>query len=189
MRPPCGGMIIMSPHRRSEASDVIFRWRSYGSILTHRLPMALLGYWMEDVSRVSSGPHWVFDSLGYPQVRDLLWSRADTIVLLNYSRAVVMRRVLRRSAARTLLRRQIFGATSKRWLPGSVPTTRPGGPGGSTRRAGPRSPPGAPILNSPPLDIIHLATPREAKAWLAALPAKTNSNDHAWARCMPMPGG
>ena len=64
---------------------------------------------LEDVSRLTSAPGWVFDSLGYPRVRDVLWSRADTIVWLDFSRAVVMRRVLRRSAARTLLRRRIFG--------------------------------------------------------------------------------
>jgi adenylate kinase family enzyme len=125
---------------------------------------------VEDVSRVSSGPCWVFDSLGYPQVRDLLWSRADTIVWLDYSRAVVMRRVLRRSAARTLLRRRIFGGnveTVASWL-------SPGHPAWSAwtqytaRRAEIASRCASPRFA--PLGITRLSTPREAKAWLAGLP-------------------
>jgi adenylate kinase family enzyme len=45
---------------------------------------------VEDVSRISSGPCWVFDSLGYPQVRDLLWSRADTIAPLDVVRVTTV---------------------------------------------------------------------------------------------------
>lgn len=127
---------------------------------------------VEDVSRVSAGTCWVFDSLGYPQVRDLLWSRADTIVWLDYSRAVVMRRVLRRSASRTLLRRRIFGGnveTLASWL-------SPGHPAWwawtqyTARRAEIAS--RCASTQFAPLDVIRLATPREAKAWLAALPRK-----------------
>ena len=124
----------------------------------------------QDVERITSGPCWVFDSLGYPQVRDLLWSRADTIVWLDYSRAVVMRRVLRRSAARTLLRRRIFGGNVETlaswfksdhpawWAWAHYPARRAEI---AARCASPRF---------APLEVIRLTSPREAAAWLAALP-------------------
>ncbi|WP_248964752.1 hypothetical protein [Sphaerisporangium perillae] len=61
------------------------------------------------VARVVSSPSWIFDSLGYPEVRDLLWEHADTVVWLDYPKRVIMPRVLRRSLRRTLLRERVFG--------------------------------------------------------------------------------
>ena len=72
-----------------------------------------------DVAAAAEQPEWVFDSHGYPQVRDLLWSRADTVIWLDYSRPVVMRRVLARSAARAITGRPIFNGnteTFRAWL-------------------------------------------------------------------------
>ncbi|WP_392675040.1 AAA family ATPase [Streptomyces sp. LN785] len=121
---------------------------------------------LEDVSQISSGPSWIFDSFGYPQVRDLLWSRADTIVWLDYSRPVVMRRVLRRSVARTLLRRRIFGGnveTAGDWFKADHPAWWAWSQHAkrrvdiATRCAD---------LRFARLDVIHLATPRAARAWL-----------------------
>ncbi|MFG2616968.1 AAA family ATPase [Streptomyces sp. NPDC048507] len=123
---------------------------------------------LEDVSRIGSGPSWILDSFGHPKVRDLLWSRADTIVWLDYSRPVVMRRVLRRSLARTLLRRRIFGGNTEgpgswlspehpvRWAWSQYAVRRSDIAG---RCAAPR-----PV----PLDVVHLRTPRAARAWLRA---------------------
>ncbi|HEY0935939.1 MAG TPA: AAA family ATPase [Trebonia sp.] len=124
-----------------------------------------------DVARISSGPAWVFDSLGYPEVRDRLWSAADTVVWLEYSRAVVMRRVLRRSAVRTLLRRRIFGGnveTFRAWFKADHPAwwawvqydarrAEIAARCGSDRFA--------------PLDVIRLGTPRAARDWLRSVPA------------------
>lgn len=124
---------------------------------------------LADVSRVSSGARWVFDSIGYPPVRDLLWTRADTVVWLDYSRVVVMRRVLRRSAARTLFRRRVFGgnvetvaswfsADHPAWWAWSQYATRRADI--AARRASPRF---------AHLDVVQLATPRATRAWLGGL--------------------
>ena len=67
----------------------------------------------DDVDRISREEAWVFDSHGYEQVRDLVWSRADTVVWLHYPRPVVMSRVLRRSFARALKRDEIFNGNTE----------------------------------------------------------------------------
>lgn len=123
----------------------------------------------EDVSRLSSQPCWVFDSLGYPQVRDLLWSAADTIVWLDYSRSVVMRRVLRRSAARTLLRRRIFSGnveTASSWFSADHPAWWAWAQydGRRAEIAARCASPGF-----APLDVIRLTTPRAAREWLGGI--------------------
>jgi adenylate kinase family enzyme len=122
---------------------------------------------VEDVSRITSSPCWVFDSLGYPRVRDLLWSRADTIVWLDYSRAVVMRRVLRRSAARTLLRRRIFGGnveTLSSWFSSDHPAWWAWAQYNARR---------AEIVSRcdrfAPLDVIRFRKPRETRQWVSVL--------------------
>jgi adenylate kinase family enzyme len=124
---------------------------------------------IEDVSQIISGPYWVFDSFGYPEVRDLLWSRADTIVWLDYTRSVVMRRVLRRSAARTLFRRRIFGGnveTVASWFSASHPAWW-----AWAQFAGRRADIAARCASTrfAPLDVIYLTSPRAAAKWLATV--------------------
>ncbi len=72
-----------------------------------------------DVGALVTEPQWVFDSHGYAQVRDVMWSRADAVVWLDYRRRVVMRRVLSRSTRRAISGEPIFNGnveTFRAWL-------------------------------------------------------------------------
>ncbi|MEW2162745.1 AAA family ATPase [Streptomyces sp. NPDC007084] len=126
---------------------------------------------VDDVARLTDGPGWVIDSFGHASVRDLLWARADTVVWLDYSRTVVMRRVLRRSAARTLLRRRIFGGnveTFGSWFTADHPAWWAWSQY-ETRRADIAARCDAP--RPAPLTVVHLRTPGATKSFFDRLPA------------------
>ncbi|MCY0954468.1 adenylate kinase [Streptomyces sp. H27-S2] len=120
----------------------------------------------EDTARLAGTERWVFDSLGYPDVRDLLWERADTVVWLDHPRHVVMRRVLLRSLHRSLTRERLFGGNReswREWLRADHPAWW------AWRQYGPRR---AEILRRSgdprfaPLELVRLRSPRAAEAWL-----------------------
>jgi adenylate kinase family enzyme len=72
-----------------------------------------------DVAAICASDSWVFDSHGYKDVRDLVWSRADTVVWLDHSRPVVLGRVRRRSFDRACNGTEAFDGnteTFRSWL-------------------------------------------------------------------------
>ncbi|WP_053762186.1 adenylate kinase [Streptomyces sp. AS58] len=123
----------------------------------------------EDVSSLTAEPRWIIDSLGYPDVRDLLWDRADTVIWLDYPKRVIIPRVLRRSFRRTVTREALFGGNRETWtgwLSREHPVWWAWSQHGTRRReVGHR-------VRDPrfaPLDTIHFGHPDDTEAWLASL--------------------
>ncbi|MFK0238563.1 P-loop NTPase family protein [Streptomyces vinaceus] len=127
------------------------------------------GSFSEDVSALTAGPRWIIDSLGYPEVRDLLWNRADTVVWLDYPKRVIMPRVLRRSLRRTVTREALFGGnreTWRDWLSREHPAWWAWSQHGIRHREVQRR------IHDPrfaPLDTLRFGHPDETSAWLASL--------------------
>jgi adenylate kinase family enzyme len=59
------------------------------------------------VDELTSQPRWVCDG-SYSMVRELIWTRADTVVWLNYSFPLVFARALRRTFKRCFTKTQLF---------------------------------------------------------------------------------
>ncbi|MFC4332086.1 adenylate kinase [Streptomyces andamanensis] len=130
---------------------------------------AVNGRLAEDVGGIADGPRWIIDSLGYPEVRDLLWERADTVLWLDYPRRVVMPRVLRRSLRRTVTREALFGGnreTWRGWLSREHPVWW------SWAQHGPRRREVARRTRDPrfgPLTVHRFGRPADTAAWLDGL--------------------
>jgi adenylate kinase family enzyme len=59
------------------------------------------------VEKATAGSDWIVDG-NYAAVRDIIWSRADTIVWLDLPRRTVMRRVVIRTVRRVITRQSLW---------------------------------------------------------------------------------
>jgi adenylate kinase family enzyme len=112
-----------------------------------------------------AGPTWVVDG-NYRQVRDIVWSRADTIVWLDFSIPVIYARLIRRTTGRVLRRdilwngnresvRDLFSRDSLfLW----ALTYR--------RERRPDVPRELALPENKHLAVVRLASPRDARRWL-----------------------
>ncbi len=66
------------------------------------------------VRKAMSADAWVSDG-NYAMVRDLIWPRATHLVWLDYSRAVVMYRVIKRSFARAFDQKELWPGNRESW--------------------------------------------------------------------------
>lgn len=64
-------------------------------------------HFLENVAREVQRPSWIIDG-NYSSVHDIIWSRADTIIWLDYSIWVCYGRMLRRVFQRVFLRQELW---------------------------------------------------------------------------------
>jgi hypothetical protein len=125
------------------------------------------------VSEAIQPETWVADG-NYGIVRDLVWRRATHLVWLNYSRGVVMSRVIRRSFIRFIMQTELWPSTGNRerlstWLHPSHPISW------AWNNWGPQHRENATRLTLPEyahLNVQRLRRPREARRSLASLEAE-----------------
>ena len=65
------------------------------------------------VARAAAGDAWVIDG-NYSASRDLVWSRADTVIWLDYPLPLILFRLLRRIVARIRSGEELWPATGNR---------------------------------------------------------------------------
>lgn len=117
-----------------------------------------------EVERLTAEPGWVADSDAYPEVADLLWSRADTVVWLDMPRPVVLARVANRTARR-LVSRQLLWSDNRETLRVVLSRQHPLAKIIFDFRArGART---SARLSSFPGEVIHLRSVAEVRQWQA----------------------
>jgi adenylate kinase family enzyme len=128
------------------------------------------------VARATAGPAWVVDG-NYSKVRDLVWSRATTLVWLDYSLLVVLPQLFWRTLRRIRTREVLWNGNLETWrgtflsrdslLVWALKTY------GRHRREYPR------LLAQPEyahLDLIRLTSRAATERWLAWLARQPEIN-------------
>jgi hypothetical protein len=67
------------------------------------------------VAEALSGDTWVVDG-NYSRVREVVWSRAEGVVWLDYTLAVIMRRLVRRTIRRSVERQELWNGNRERLI-------------------------------------------------------------------------
>jgi shikimate kinase len=117
------------------------------------------------------GDTWVVDG-NYPEVRDLIWRRADTIVWLDYSLALTMWRLTLRTFRRVATREVLWNGNRERDLSAHF-FSRDSIFLWALRTYGLRRREYPALLESSSyahLRAVRLRSPRATNAWLASLP-------------------
>ena len=70
---------------------------------------------------IGAADTWVVDG-NYTEVRDVVWPRATTLVWLDYSKPLVMSRIIRRSLGRVVMRTELWNGNRSDWRRWGDPT-------------------------------------------------------------------
>jgi adenylate kinase family enzyme len=133
--------------------------------------MAPLETFRERVAQALEGEAWVIDG-NYSKVRDIVWSRADTIIWLDYPFLAIFARLIRRTLRRLITREELWNGNRERWQEQffsreslflwMLRTYR------RRRREYPE------LLQRPEyahLSVVRLRSPKVAQKWLSSIPS------------------
>jgi adenylate kinase family enzyme len=143
------------PHAEQDAWNHLPGWQE-----------APLEQFRAQVAAFTARPAWVMDG-NYSKARDLGWTRADTLVWLDYSGQVVFWRLLTRTLRRLLTRQELWNG-NREHLRNAVKADSPLPWFFRTHWKRRRETP-ARIARYSHLNVVRLRSPREAERWLAAL--------------------
>ncbi len=114
------------------------------------------------------GEAWVVDG-NYGRVRALIWSRADTIVWLDYALPIILWRVVWRTFRRIVTREELWGNNREDWR---AAFGRDSIILWALQTYARRRREYAAWLSQPEyahLQVVHLRSPRETQGWLAGI--------------------
>ncbi|MET9403367.1 adenylate kinase [Kitasatospora sp. NPDC002965] len=121
-----------------------------------------------DVEAFAHTARWVTEDQYTGLLGDLLTTRADTYIWLDLPRYTVMHRVLRRSLARALTRRELWNGNRehfREWRDPEHPIRRAWSHHSAYRRRTLDR-----LAAHPGLTLVHLTSARAARAWLRTVP-------------------
>ena len=134
------------------------------------------GIFRQRADAALGGDAWVVDG-NYPEVRDLIWRRADTIVWLDYRLALIMWRLTLRTFRRVATRELLWNGNRERGLSAHF-FSRDSIFLWALRTYGLRRREYPLLLASPAfahLRAVRLPSPRATQVWLASLPGAPNN--------------
>lgn len=131
---------------------------------------APLEVFRQRVEQALSGDSWVVDG-NYSKVRDIVWSRADTVIWLDYPLPLIMKRVVWRTLKRVITQEELWNGNRETWgiifSTNSMPFW--------TLRTYKKKRRDYPVLFSKPeyshLKVVHLQSPKTTQNWLTSLTA------------------
>ena len=117
---------------------------------------------------LSCRENWVVDG-NYSQVRDIVWSQAETVVWLDYSLPVIMSRLVRRTYQRLVRREEVCNGNRETWHNNLQPRFYSAMGASDLQEKAQRL---SYALNKPEyarLKVVHLHSPQAAQEWLPSL--------------------
>lgn len=122
-----------------------------------------------DVDAFSATERWITDGHYGSMLGEVLWERADTVLWVDMPRHVVMRRVIVRTFVRLLTRVELWNGNRERWR--DIPRADHPIRWAWSQHARRRASIAAHVERHTHFRVVHLRSPREARAWIRGLEA------------------